>query len=287
MRTRPGLVACPLGLAASLLFCTASSAAVYAGETAQNDPIAITVAKSGQVKSIAIAWSAPCTSGRGFAFGHVLTATRKRPSVIGPGDNPLFAKMKKGRLTGTALGSADFGDAGSGAIAQKFSGKFKPKTASGTWSAHMDVLDAGGSKIDSCDTGTIRWAAMHGPSAYGGSTTQGEPVVVITKKDRSDVAYLGFGWKADCAPAGSDQWHIAEEFGNFPMTGNGAFGDTFTNEFPYQDGTGKNTFTYTVSGTLGKTTGSGSFSVHVVEADSAGNPSATCDTNPVKWSVRQ
>ncbi|HEX6712221.1 MAG TPA: hypothetical protein VF066_02510 [Thermoleophilaceae bacterium] len=287
MGTKTGLVTLPLGLAASLIWCAASSAAVYGGQTVAHDPIAITLAKNGQVKSIALDWTAPCTSGKSYTFGGVLTATKKMPSVVGTADNPLIGKMKKGRLSGTGLGSAALGDGVGGAISHKFAGKFKPGSASGTWSGHMDVVDAGGSKIDSCDTGTLRWAAMRGPNVYGGSTTQGEPVVVITKTDRSGVGYFGFGWRADCTPAGSDQWHISEEFGNFPMTGSGAFGDTFTNEFPYKDATGKNTFTYALDGTLGKTSGAGSVSVHVVEADAAGSPTSTCDTNSVKWSVRQ
>ena len=68
-------------------------------------------------------------------------------------------------------------------------------------------------------------------------------------------------------------------------SGAGAFADTFSQDYPYSDGTGKNTFSYAISGSLRKKTGSGKFSVHVVEADAAGSATSTCDTNSVKWSV--
>lgn len=284
MVTAPRFVSCTLGLLVCLFWSGSAAAAVYGGETSQRDPISVTLGKTGQVKSIALVWEAHCQSGNRYTFGRVLSAVKKPPSFIGPGDNALFATLKKGKLKGNALGVADFGDQGSGGISQTFTGKFKPTRASGVWRAHMDVSDPGGSKIDTCDTGTIRWSVSTGRNVYGGSTTQGDPVVIITKKDRSRLDYFGFGWQADCTPP-SDFWHISEEFGNFPLTGNGAFGDTFTQDFPYSDGSGKNSFTYTVHGSLGKRRGSGTVVVHVVESDSGGNPTTTCDTNSVKWSV--
>jgi hypothetical protein len=285
MVTTLRLAALAAGLAPVLLSAGTASAAVYGGETSQRDPIAITLTKKGQVKTIGVMWSAQCQSGQRFDFGNVMTAAKKKPSVIGPGDNPLFAGVKKGKLSGTALGSEDFGDQGSGAIAQKFSAKLKPKTASGTWSAHMDVVDGEGKTIDSCDTGTLHWVALRGPTVYGGATTQGDPVVVITKKDRSKLDYFGFGWHASCTPDGA--WHIGEEFGNFPVTAGGSFGDTFTDEYPFDDNSGKNSFTYTINGSLKKTKGSGTLSVHVAATDSSGATMRTCDTNSVHWSVAQ
>jgi hypothetical protein len=286
MRTTVKFVTCAsIALVVALISAGTASASVYAGETAQHAAIAITLAKNGQVKSVALNWDAACKSGSTYTFGRVLIATKKKPSIISPGDNPLLAVVKKGKLTGTAFGVADFGDTGSGAISQKFSGKFKPNGASGTLSAQMVVLDGGGTQIDTCSSGTVHWGAVHGPTAYGGSTTQGEPVVVITKKNRSKVDYFGFGWQADCLPEGSDFWHIGDELGNFPLTGNGAFGGTFSNDYPYRDGSGKNTFTYKINGSLRKKGGSGTVSVHVVEADAGGNATSTCDTTPVQWSV--
>jgi hypothetical protein len=283
--TKLRLVVSAAGLVMFLISGSDASAAVYGGETSQNAPIAITLTKSGHVKSIAVAWTSRCTSGHTYNFGRVLIAVKKRPSVIPEGSNPLLATVKKGKLSGTAFGTVTLVNQMSGFITHRFSGRLKGKSASGTWRGHADVADAEGNKVDSCDSGTLHWIAARGPTAYGGSTTQGEPVVVVTSKDRSKIEYFGFGWQANCAPSGF--WHIAEEFGNFPMTRSGVFGDTFTNDFPFADQTGKNSFTYRIHGSAKKSVASGSFSVHVVASDTAGATTATCDTNSVKWSARQ
>src|SRR4051794_35929558 len=107
MSTTPRLVALVVGLA-PLGLAGPASAAVYGGDTEQSDPIAITLAKRGQVKSIGVMWTAPCQSGMRVDYGRILTASKKPPSVIGPGDNPVFAKVKKGRLSGTSLSTTDF-----------------------------------------------------------------------------------------------------------------------------------------------------------------------------------
>jgi hypothetical protein len=272
-------VAFAMGLAGT------ASAAVYGGDTTQRTPFSITLTTSGQVKSIGTMWRARCQSGKTFDFGGMLTATSKAPSVIVPGDNPLLARVKGGKLSGRALGSANFGDLGSGAITQKVSGRLKPTKATGTFSAHMDVLDAEAKTIDSCGTGTFRWAAERGPNVYAGSTTQGDPVVVIARKNRSKLDLFGFGWQAGCTPDGF--WHIGEEFGNFPLTTNGAFGDTFTNDYPFSDNSGKNSFTYKIDGSLKTKRGSGTLSVTVAATDSAGATTQTCDSTLVRWSVTQ
>jgi hypothetical protein len=284
MVTTPSALVLAAGLTVALSAGNAS-AAVYGGETAQRAPFSITLSKRGQVKSIGTMWRARCASGKTYDFGGMLTATNKAPSVIPPGENPLLAKVKGGKLSGTALGSANFGDQGSGAITQKFSGRLKPTRASGSWSGHMEVLDDQAKTIDTCDTGTLRWVAQRGPNTYAGSTTQGDPVVVIARKDRMKLDYFGFGWQANCTPDGF--WHIGEEFGNFPLTSSGAFGDTFTNEYPFDDKTGKNSFTYKIDGSLKKKRGSGTLSVHVVSNDTAGATTQTCDSTLVRWSVTQ
>jgi hypothetical protein len=276
------MVCVTISIAVVLASTGTASAAVYAGATRQAAPIAITVAKGGQVKTIAIEWRAKCGQGS-YPFGAVLTAAAKRPSFIPQGTNPLLGSVKRGRLNATSLGAESLGSIGSAAISQKITAKFKPKSASGTWSAHVDILDPEGNKLDTCDTGTFRWVALHGPNAYGGSTTQGEPVVVLTDKDRSKVIYFGIGWHASCTP--DDYVQFAEDFGNFPLTGSGVFGETWTMDYPFDDRSGKSSFTYTVSGSLKKGAGSGTFSAKTVQTDTAGATTETCDTNVVRWSV--
>jgi hypothetical protein len=262
---------------------SAAVAAVYGGSTSGDAPIAITLAKSGKVKKVAVDWMASCDSGSRYPFGGVLAAVAKRPAVISPGVNPLIGSIKNGRLKATALGSDTLGDGMSAAITQHVTGNFKPASASGRWSAHVEILDAEGNVVDRCKTGALRWSARRGPNVYGGTTTQGEPVVVQTSKDRSRIAYIGLGWRASCSPSGFVAF--AEEFGNFPVTDDGAFGDQWTSDYPFTDGTGKNSFSYNVTGTLMKAGGSGSLSVDLVSSDSAGARTGSCHTNRVRWSV--
>lgn len=268
------------------LSSTASSAAsVYAGETIQADPIAITVSKDGKrVQKIAIEWYGKCTSGQFYEFGGVLTARKKAPGLLVPGDNPLLASgLKKGRLNATSRGADNLGNGVSGSIRQSVKGRFKKSSASGTWNAHVDVLDANGAVIDSCDTGTVRWATLRGPNSYGGSTTQGEPVVVQTSRDRSRVLYFGIGWFAGCGDGGVYQ--KGDEMGNFPLTSGGLFGDDWTLERPFSDGSGKASYAYHLDGSLKKGRGGGTFSVQRSELDNTGATVVTCSVQNVRWSV--
>jgi hypothetical protein len=106
---------------------------------------------------------------------------------------------------------------------------------------------------------------------------------VLTDKLRTKVDYFGIGWHAMCTP--DDFWQIPEEFGNLPLTGNGAFGSTWTQEYPFDDGSGKNSYSYTVNGSVKKGAGSGTFSAKLVQTDAAGTTTKTCDTSMVRWSV--
>jgi hypothetical protein len=270
-----------LGSAAS------SSASVYAGETAQSDPIAITVSKDGKrVQKIAVDWDSLCKSGKYYQFGGVLTARAKVPGLLRPGDYPLLrGAISKGRLNATGAGAEDFGEGVSGSIRQTVKGKFRKTSASGTWSGHLDVRDAGGSVIDTCDTGTIPWVTLRGPTSYGGTTTQGEPVVIVTTKDRTRVTYFGIGWFTDCSGGGF--FKLGDETGNFPLTAGGLFGDDWNLERAFSDGTGKATYAYHLQGSLKKGRGSGTFSVTRAEVDNAGTTTATCDLQGVRWSVTQ
>jgi hypothetical protein len=273
------------GLALGAISPAVASSSVYGGSTSDRAPIVITLAKSGKLKTLGIDWTARCNSGSEFPFGGVLAAVAKRPAVISPGANPMFGSVKRGRLNATAFGSAPLGEDMSAAITQKVRGKVKRSSASGTWSARVDILDPEGNMVDHCQTGAVRWAARRGPTVYGGSTTQGEPVVVETIKSRTQIKYFGFGWNASCAPDGYATY--VESLGNFPLTSGGAFGDQWTNDYPFQDGTGKSSFSYNLNGTLRNRRGSGTVSVDLTETDVSGATTSSCHTNRVAWSVSQ
>jgi hypothetical protein len=71
------------------------------------------------------------------------------------------------------------------------------------------------------------------------------------------------------------------------MVASGAFGDKFTNDYPFDDNTGKNSYTFDINGTVKKKTVSGTMSVQMVATDTAGNQTATCSSDTVKWSATQ
>jgi hypothetical protein len=125
---------------------------------------------------------------------------------------------------------------------------------------------------------------QHGPTIYGGSTTQGDPVVVEISPSRTSVSYFGFVWDADC-PGGS--FRVPEALGAFPLTEGGAFGKSWTDEYTFSDGTGKASFDYALAGTLRKARGGGTISVDYTETDTAGTPTLSCHSGTVRWSVTQ
>jgi hypothetical protein len=273
------------GVAAVAISPAAASASVYGGWTARQAPIGITLGKSGKLKKIGIDWTATCNGGKQFPFGGVLAAVAKRPAVITPAANPMLGSVTRGRLKATAFGSASLGEGMSAAITQQVRGKVKRSSASGTLSARVEILDPEGNVVDHCQTGTYTWSARRGPTVYAGSTTQGEPVVVETTASRAQVKSIGFGWSASCAPDGYVTY--IESFGNFPLTSSGAFGDQWTDDYPFQDGTGKNSFRYALSGSLGKGRGRGTVSIDLTETDASGATTLSCHTNRVVWSVSQ
>ncbi|MFL5842383.1 MAG: hypothetical protein ACJ77Z_18200 [Thermoleophilaceae bacterium] len=260
-------------------------ASVYAGKTAQHDPIVITVSNDGKrVQKIAVDWEAECQSKNEYRFGGILTARAKPPGVTVPGDNPLLrSAVRKGKLDATSIGSASLGEDLTAAIRQTVRGKFNKSFAFGTWRARVNVLDAGGTTKDTCDSGTVRWAATHAPAYYGGLTSQGEPVVVETTTDGAEVDYFGIGWGASCSDGNS--FHVGDELGDFPLTRSGVFGASFGSDFPFPDGTGKVSVAWTVKGKVRKRRASGTFSVHRAESDVAGATTSTCDTQTVEWSA--
>ena len=272
-------------LALAAISSPVASAAVYGGSTTQRAPIAFMLAKSGKLKTIRIDWTGSCSGDMSFPFGGALVAAAKAPDIISPGEDVVIGGIKKGRLSATGLGSATLGDGMSAAIVQKIRGRFKPTSASGTWSAHVTILDPEGNSVDSCDTGRFRWSAGRGPTIYAGSTTQGEPVVVRTSKSRTRVDYFGFGWSAPCTPDG--YLTFPEGFSGFPLTSSGAFGDQWTSDYPWSDGSAKDSFSYKLAGTLKKGRGSGTLSVDMATITTDGATSASCHTNTVRWSVTQ
>jgi hypothetical protein len=278
----PGSPAAGLGTFAA----KARGSTNYAGQTRQDAPVVVEIAGA-NVKSVDIFWYAQCTSGKGFDFGGPITAVRSAPPMISEGENFLFgAKIaKSGRFKGKGLGSVDLGDF-SGALSERVQGKLSANAAVGSFSAHLDIIEkATGKTADSCDTGNVTWKAPAPQSLfYGGSSTQGQPVVIQVAADKRRVKMLRIAWFADCASKlGVD---FGDAFTDFPLTRGGSFGDSFTQTYPDDTG-GHADYAYVLSGKVGRRNASGSFHVVVTITDANGAVTDTCMSPTVRWSARQ
>jgi hypothetical protein len=269
---------------------TAAAAKVitYGGATSQDSPVVVQLSRDRKrVASTGVHWEAACASGMSVTYGGTLKPTGPAPAVIPP-DTHFFTPKpvsKSGSFSGSSVGNLDF-NTHQGNVTQEVRGKLGAKKGSGTWHAHVDVIEkATGNKVDDCDTGALKWSAP-GPQdlVYGGATSAGEPFVLIMRKDRKEVAELRIGWSAPCDPSGFFQ--IGDDLVRFPTSRTGAFGDVFTQTFP-ADGGGTNVFDYSIAGKVGKTKASGTFQVKLTRKDSAGTVTQTCDQGTVRFSARQ
>ena len=266
--------------------------ATFAAITSQDNPLAIRLSKNGKrVDRIAFHWDAKCTSGDTFTFGDIMAPTAKPPS--GPvAEDPYLPLSNSGGFKGSALVIRDLGKGRLGTLSQEISGKLTASKGAGTWSAHFEAVDvASGQKVDTCDTGTIRWTAPKPQSLYfAGATSRNEPVVVQLNRTRRTVRVFRIGWRADClaagAPPGSapvSSLATGDALADFPIR-RGKFADKFSNTYRRPDG-GTNKFDYEVSGRVGRKKASGSFRGLLTSLGSNGVTEGTCDSLKLKWAA--
>src|SRR4051794_41968476 len=94
---------------AVVLAPAAASAAVYGGAVTGGDPIAITVAQSGKLKRIGVAWTAECGSGDQYTYGGIPASGAKKTSGLVSGADGLLWGVKKNKMTGGSAGAPLFG----------------------------------------------------------------------------------------------------------------------------------------------------------------------------------
>jgi hypothetical protein len=241
----------------------------------------------GKIKSVSIFWYAHCSSGDRFDFGGPITTVASRPAIIADGQNVLVGARvaKSGRFKGRGLGSVDLGGS-SGALSERVQGKLAANAAFGSFRAQIDMVDKRtGKHVDSCDTGTISWKAPVPQSLYyGGSSTQGEPVVLQLSRDRRHVNLFRIAWFAQCSSESSLDYGDALAY--FDMSRGGSFGDTFTQTYPDDSG-GQAEYAYVLNGKVGRRSASGSFHVVATFTDSSGAVTDTCTSPAIQWSVQQ
>ncbi len=280
----PGLTAAAATAAVLAVSPPALAAdAVYGGSTRSGDPIVLKAdSAAATMRKLVISWEASCGEGGSYAGRAELTPVK--PTVgFAPGSQELLVSQNaKGRVKGVQLVGYDLG-ANVAAVQVEFAGKLKPKNASGTLSAIVKIVDkATGNAVTSCQTGTLRWTAARDPGfVYGGTTSQGEPIVVRLDQQRKRVNDLLFTWRAGCTPS-NGFFRIPEHFGGFPVKGNGSFGNPISDDYPLTEG-GKRNFTYQIAGRVGKPSIKGTLQVKVTETDPAGAPVDGCDSGTVTW----
>ena len=278
-------VAAGFTVAATLVAPTTALAAdaVYGGSSRDKDAIVLkTDAQSTTLRSIVIGWRATCDDGSWIPGGGTLT-----PAVPEPGFEPdpselLVSQNGKGRFKGTQLSTRDFGDVAAG-ISVEIQGKLKPDRATGTVKVKVAIIDkATGVAVTNCRV-TQNWSASHAPgTVYGGTTSQGAPVVLRLVGSRKRVSDIFLSWSGPCTPSGS--YWSREHLGNFNVKANGSFGNPFSDELPLEDG-GKRAYDYTFTGKLSKAAGKGRLQFKISETDAAGVAGSSCDTGAVTWKV--
>jgi hypothetical protein len=147
----------------------------------------------------------------------------------------------------------------------------------------VKIVDkATGADITSCQTGNLLWSASRAPGLiYGGTTSQGEPVVVRLNTRRKQVSDFLTTWNASCMPS-QGFFRVPDRFTRFAVKSTGRFGNPFTDDVAMDAG-GKVHFDYALAGRVTKTTAKGTLQVKVSETDANGAATDSCDTGGVTW----
>jgi hypothetical protein len=256
--------------------------AVFGGSTRSADPIVVKAdPELTELRTLSISWRAGCGDGSGFPDARELTPADPVEGFA-PGANELLvSRNAKGRFAGRQLGSMDLGSAVA-VVVVDVSGKLKPRRASGTLSATVKIADkATGTEITSCQSKQT-WVAARSPGIIlGGSTSQGEPLVVRLNAARTRVNDVITVWRAPCASSGG-YFRVPDHFVNFPLKRTGGFGNPFSDDAPIDAG-GKRHWDYSISGRVSKTKAKGTLAVKVSDNDAAGASLDVCDTGRVSW----
>jgi hypothetical protein len=255
---------------------------VYGGTTRAGDAIVLTAPKgAAKLAGAVIAWHAACASQMHFSDAAVLTPAKPAGGLPVDRRDLVVARNAKGRFAGTQTYAEDLGT-NLAAISVGLTGRLSRSRASGTLSATVKIADkATGAAVDSCQTGSVRWMAVHAPGTiYGGATARQAPVVlrVVPQQRVRDVV---MGWDTQSCSDGSYLVY-PDAFQDFRLSRSGAFGNPFTYTATFDDGT-KRAFSYDLRGRVTKTSARGTLHVTTADTDPAGAPGMTCDSGTIAW----
>lgn len=277
------LAAAALGLAAAP--AAGAAPAVYGGSTRAGEPIVLTAEPGAKkLRSVVIAWDAPCDDGMRFPVAVELRAVTQAPG-FSPGFHDLtMTRNARGRFAGEQVAGYELGPQSAG-VAVRVSGKLGTRRASGTLEANVEIVDrATGEPMVSCRTGTVRWSAARDPGrVYGGATSQEEPIVLRVDRRRRTVTDVMVGWQSSTCEPPDIYVRLGERFGGFPLR-SGRFGDAFTDSVRDPDGTID--FNYQLSGSVARNSARGRLRVAVTRTDATGMKTLACDSGGVSWRSR-
>jgi hypothetical protein len=264
----------------------AAASAVYGGHLGtHDDPIVLIAGPGGQLKSTIIAFTASCDTSGGKVFHDTVPVAAAQSGATQSGVW-VMTRNARGHLAGTYTLAQNV-DGGAQVLTMTIAGTLRSASGTGTLSATSTLTDTpavgsappavGAKVLETCTTGVLHWTTAHRPGrVYGGSTAQGEPLVLRVAANRHRIDHVDVGWHADCLPQGLVDF--PETFARFPLTATGHFGDTFTWRYPNTSGTGDNVYDYAVSGVLRPTTARGTLRAKVRYPDGT-----TCDTAAQSW----
>ena len=256
--------------------------AVFGGTTKSSEPIVLKADKSvRRLRSVVIGVDAQCDNGRHYTISGSFPVVRSAPGM--PRRSGLvLSRNASGRFAGKVV-TTDQLDEGSGAVVVKLAGRMTRTVARGTIAAKAVVADQAGQTLATCTAAKTTWAASRRPGViYGGSSAQGEPVVMRLDESRRRVADFLFSWDASCQPDGA--LRIPDGLTGFAVSTVGAFGDTVNDQINMDDG-GHAQLGYGLHGKITRRAASGTVSAQVTRQDAAGAQQAQCSTGDVSWSV--
>ncbi len=285
LHSSPRLAAAELTLAAVLGAPSTAFAAdaVYGGGARSGQPIVLkSDAESTTLRSLTIGWIATCDDGSFVPGGGTLTPTKATPGFQPSSSELMVSRNAKGRFHGVQLANRDLGSSAA-AITVNVVGKLEPGRASGTIKVEVAIIDkATNVAVTTCRVNDRFSVSREAGIVYGGTTSQGTPIVLRLHADRSRVSDVFVSWVAPCAPGGA--FHVSDALVNFPVKSSGAFGNRFEAEFPADGGANRH-YAYAFSGKLSKISAKGKLQVKVDETDAAGAATYSCDTGAMTWKV--
>jgi hypothetical protein len=286
---RTGLVICLLA-AAAIGAAPARAATTFGGytSTAPNQPIVVT-ADAGRTKvlSVVFSWSTGCSDDarHGVFDAAELTAA---PGAPGAGATLGTSRNGGGRFAGVSERTVTLADGLTANVRLTISGTLGRRSATGTYSAEVVTIgDAPAAGV--CDKVDQRWKASSDAGwIYGGSTSQGQPLVLRLNDRRTSVADLIVGWGVPrCRPESFGfNWQLGDWLSDFAIA-HGRFGDNFSQRYHLKSGSDA-LFDYDVAGTIlrGPGTARGTFSARESLLLFSAPAMLVCDSGDLTWHAR-